>query len=455
MTNRKPDRESELPVLLPGQSYDSITRHISDITLGRPTLGWWIGFGISCALLVVLIISIGYLFYAGVGIWGINRSVVWGYAITNYVWWIGIGNAGTLISAMLYLTRQEWRTSINRFAEAMTLFAVAIAGLFPILHLGRPYLFYWLMPYPNVMEVWPQSRSPLVWDFFAILSYLIVSLLFWYAGLIPDLATIRDRASSRTKQVIYGVLALGWRGSARHWQRHERVYLLLAALAVPLVVSVHSVVGYEFSVGLLPSWSETIFAPYFVIGAMFSGFAMVITLTILLRAAFRLHAFVTLRHLDNMARILVAGSLLMGYSYGIEIFMAWYSGDPIAWEAVMHKFSGPYSPIYWSMILCNVVVPQLLWFKTIRRTVVILFLISIMINIGMWLERLEIIVDALSHGYLPSAWEMYYPTFWDWALLLGTFGLFSTLFFVFARFVPLVPMHEMRKLIKEKEGEIP
>ncbi|HYQ90988.1 MAG TPA: NrfD/PsrC family molybdoenzyme membrane anchor subunit, partial [Candidatus Competibacteraceae bacterium] len=377
------------------------------------------------------------------------------YAIASYVWWIGIGNAGTLISAMLYLTRQDWRTSINRFAEAMTLFAAAIAGLYPILHLGRPYLFYWLVPYPDIMHVWPQPRSPLVWDFFAIASYLIVSLLFWYTGLIPDLATIRDRAQSRGKQLLYGTLALGWRGSARHWARHERAYLLLAAMAVPLVVSVHSVVGYDFSVGIAPGWRETIFSPYFVVGAMFSGFAMVVTLTIILRAAFKLHPFVTLRHLDNMAKILVAGSLLMGYAYGMEIFTAWYSGDRYEWSTVMNQFVGPYAPLYWIMLFCNVLASQIFWFTFARRNLLILFLVSIIVNIGMWLERFLIVVNTLSHDFLPSSWRLFYPTFWDWATLAGTFGLFAALFFLFARFIPLVPMHEMRRLIKEKEGETP
>lgn len=449
------DRDAALPVVQAGQTYASVTRDISDIVL-KPAIqrGWWIGLLASVFLLLIFLVAIGYLFMGGVGIWGVNTTVVWGFAITNYVWWIGIGNAGTLISAMLYLMRQEWRTSINRFAETMTIFAAIIAGMFPILHLGRPYLFYWIVPYPDVMGIWPQFKSPLVWDFFAIASYILVSLIFWYTGLIPDFATLRDRARNRIGQLVYGSLALGWRGTALHWQRYERLYVILAALAVPLVVSVHSVVGYDFAVGLLPDWAKTIYAPYFVIGAMFSGFAMVITITILLRAAFGLHQVVTLRHLNSMAKILLAGAWLMGYAYLMETFTAWYSGNAFDWEAALHKFFGPYASLYWTMIACNVLVPQLLWFRGIRLNVRVLFSISILVNIGMWLERLVIVISGLSRGFLPSQWRLYFPTLWDWALLAGSLGLFLTLFFLFARFVPMVPMHEMRRLLKQK-GECP
>lgn len=443
----------DIPVVQPGQSYASLSREISDIVLERPTgRGWWIGFLLSLLGVLVFFGAIGYLLFAGIGIWGANTTVVWAFDITNYIWWIGIGNAGTLISAMLYLMRQEWRTSINRFAEAMTLFAVSIAALFPLMHLGRPYLFYWLIPYPNVMGVWPQFRSPLVWDLFAILSYLIISILFLYSGLIPDFATLRDRAKSRGAQFAYGVLALGWRGSALHWHRYERVYLMLAALAVPLVVSVHSVVGLDFSISIVPGWRETIFPPYFVVGAMFSGFAMVITITILLRAAYKLHPWVTLRHLDNMAKILLTGSLFMGYAYGMEIFMSWYGGDPFDEAAVMHKFTGPYAPFYWSMIFFNVAVPQLLWFGRLRLNVPLLLIVSVMVNVGMWLERFVIVAGGLSRDFLPSQWRFYAPTVWDWALVAGSLSLFLLLFFLFARLVPMVPIHEMRRLVKRKEG---
>ena len=443
--------EQSLPVLLPGQTYASVSREISSLVLTPPGPRWWIGFVAASLFVLVLLGAVSYLFIGGVGIWGINTSVVWGFAIINYVWWIGIGNAGTLISAMLYLTRQPWRTSINRFAEAMTIIAASIAGLFPILHLGRPYLFYWLIPYPNVMGVWPQFRSPLMWDMFAILTYILVSILFWYTGMIPDFATLRDRAQSRRAQRAYGILALGWRGSARHWARYETAYLILAALAVPLVVSVHSVVGYDFSVSVMPGWRSTIFAPYFVVGAMFSGFAMVITITALLRSAFKLHAYVTSRHFDVMAKILLTGSLIMGYSYGIESFMAWYSGDRDDLEAVRTLLSGPYAPAYWVMLFCNVAVPQLCWSARVRRNVAVLVVIAILINVGMWLERYVIVVKTLGEGFVPSQSRLYFPTFWDWAVLVGMFGVFVAAFHLFVRFLPMIPMHEERKLL-HREG---
>ncbi|CAL1239412.1 NrfD/PsrC family molybdoenzyme membrane anchor subunit [Candidatus Methylocalor cossyra] len=437
------------PVLAPGQTYDSIGRHLSDLVLRPAPRAWWWGFGLSSLGVLLFVGATAYLFRAGIGIWGVNTTVVWGFAIINYVWWIGIGNAGTLISAMLYLTRQRWRTSINRFAEAMTIFAAAIAGLFPILHLGRPYLFYWLAPYPSTMGVWPQFRSPLVWDMFAILTYIVVSLLFWYTGLIPDFATLRDRARSRRAQLAYGILALGWRGSARHWQRYEQAYVVLAALAVPLVVSVHSVVGYDFSTAVMPGWRSTLFAPYFVVGAMFSGFAMVILITVVLRAAFRLHGFVTARHLDAMARILLAASLLMGYAYGLEVFIPWYEGNPDEWREVQARLAGPYAAAYWGMLLCNVVVPQACWSRRVRQSVPALVLIALLVSLGMWLERYVIVVHVLSHGFLPAQFRLYGPTLWDWAILVGSLALFLWLFFLFARFAPVVPMHELRKLAQE------
>jgi Ni/Fe-hydrogenase subunit HybB-like protein len=441
--DENPEREAVLHL---DQDYAAISRAISDIVLRPTSRGWWLGFCLSGLGVLIFIAAAVYLFYAGVGIWGVNTSVVWGFAIINYVWWIGIGNAGTLISAMLYLTRQPWRTSINRFAEAMTIFAASIAGLFPILHLGRPYLFYWLAPYPSTMGVWPQFRSPLVWDMFAIGTYIIVSVLFWYTGLIPDLATLRDRARSRAAQLVYGALALGWRGSAAHWRHYERAYLILAALAVPLVVSVHSVVGYDFATALMPGWRSTLFAPYFVVGAMFSGFAMVIVITIALRAAFKLHAFVTPRHLDAMAKILLAASLIMGYAYGMEAFMAWYGTDADEWRQTVTTATGPYAPAYWSMLFCNIVVPQLCWSARIRRSVPALLVIAVLVNVGMWLERYVIVVNILSQGFMPSQFRLYFPTVWDWATMLGSFALFLWFFFLFVRFVPMVPMHEVRKL---------
>ena len=451
----KPLRESALPVLKGGYSYASISDKISDIVLTRPThWGWLVGFTLCSALTVLLLVAMSYLFYKGVGIWGVNIPIAWAYALTNFVWWVGIGHAGTFISAFLLLLRQKWRTSINRFAEAMTIFAVAMAGLMPILHLGRPWFFYWLIPYPDIMNVWPQWRSPLVWDIFAIGTYIIVSILFWYMGLIPDLATLRDRAGSRVKQVVYGIVALGWRGEARQWRRFDTAYLLMAGLATPLVISVHSVVSLDFSIGNTPGWHSTIFPPYFVAGALFSGFAMALTISIPLRAVFGLKDFITLRHLDNIAKIMLVCGLIVAYSYLMEIFMAFYSADQFEKYMVLNRIRGPYAPIYWIVILFNVVLPQSLWFKRVRLSVLTLFALSIVVNIGMWLERFMIIVTGLHRDFLPSSWDMFYPTFWDWAILAGSLGAFGWLFLMFVRFLPAISISEMRKLVLEKkEGE--
>jgi molybdopterin-containing oxidoreductase family membrane subunit len=390
------------------------------------------------------------LFAEGLGIWGINTQVVWGFAIANYVWWIGIGNAGTLISSLLLLTRQRWRASINRFAEAMTLFAAAIAGLFPILHLGRPYFFYWLTPYPNGMGLWPQWRSALVWDFWAIASYILFSLMFWYLGLLPDLATLRDRAQAPFTRRCYGVLALGWRGSARQWQLHQQLYLTLAALAVPLVCSVHSVVGLDFAASLMPAWHESLFPPYFVVGAMYSGFAMVLLLAALLRSGLKLQAMITPRHFDAMAKILLLCALIMGLSYATEWFSAWYSGEDAERRLVAYEFGGDYAPLYWLMLICNVLLPQLLWRPAARRSLPLLLFIAVMINLGMWLERILIVINTLSHGYLPDSWQRYAPTVWDWSLLFGSLGFFALLFLLLVRLLPSVSMHEMRVLLREE-----
>ena len=429
-------------------SYGSVTRDIANPVLGGHASGrWWIGLAVGAAGTLLMLVSIYWLFYKGIGIWGDNTTVVWGFAIANYVWWIGIGNAGTLISCMLLLTRQRWRASINRFAEAMTLFAAAIAGLFPILHLGRPYLFYWLVPYPNVMSVWPQWRSPLVWDFFAIAVYILFSLIFWYTGAIPDFATLRDRARTPVAQRVFGVLALGWRGSMYQWRHYDSFYYAMAALGVPLVISVHSVVGLDFAAGLMPGWQETIFPPYFVVGAMFSGFAMVVTLAIPIRAALGLEHLVTLRHFDAMGKILLAGAIIMGLSYATEWFMAWYGGHEADRFVTMFEFTGAYSFGYWALLFCNVLAPQLLWWRTVRRNLVLLLVIAILINVGMWLERVLIVANTLSRGYLPSQWRLYAPTIWDWVLTLGTLGLFVLLFFLFVRVVPACSIHEVRRLI--------
>jgi Ni/Fe-hydrogenase subunit HybB-like protein len=451
----KPPGESALPVLKGGYSYASISDKISDIVLTRPTRwGWVAGFTLCSALMLLLVVAMTYLFYKGVGIWGVNVPIAWAFALTNFVWWVGIGHAGTFISAFLLLLRQKWRTSINRFAEAMTIFAVAMAGLMPILHLGRPWFFYWLIPYPDIMNLWPQWRSPLVWDIFAIGTYIIVSILFWYMGLIPDLATLRDRADSRLKQIVYGLGALGWRGEARQWRRFDTAYLLMAGLATPLVISVHSVVSLDFSIGNTPGWHSTIFPPYFVAGALFSGFAMALTISIPLRAIFGLKDFITLRHLDNIGKIMLVCGLIVAYSYVVEIFMAFYSGDQFGEYMILNRMRGPYAPIYWIVILFNVVLPQSLWFKRVRLSVGTLFVLSIVVNIGMWLERFMIIVTSLHRDFLPSSWDMFYPTFWDWATLVGSLGAFGWLFLMFVRFLPAISISEMRKLVLEKkEGE--
>jgi molybdopterin-containing oxidoreductase family membrane subunit len=454
MSDHRPDNpggsRETLAVLRPGHTYASVTDKISSLVLAQPASGpWWIGFGISFLLVGVLTLAVGYLLVKGVGIWGINIPVAWGFAIVNFVWWIGIGHAGTFISAFLLLMRQHWRTSINRFAEAMTLFAVSCAGIFPLLHLGRPWFFYWLIPYPNTFELWPQFRSPLVWDVFAVTTYFTISLLFWYVGLIPDMATLRDRSHSRIGRVVYGVLSMGWRGSAIHWERYRSAYLLLAGLATPLVISVHSVVSLDFAVAQLPGWHSTVFPPYFVAGAIFSGFAMVVTLAIPLRAAFGLHDFITLRHLDNCAKLMLVTGLIVAYGYLIESFIAWYSGNTYEQYMMINRMFGPYRGYYWTLILCNVVVPQLLWFQRVRRNVIFLFFISIVVNIGMWCERFVIVITSLHRDFMPSAWQMYHPTVWDWLTFLGTMGLFVFLFLLFIRVLPVISIAEMRELVKE------
>ena len=438
------------PVLEPGHTYATVTDQISAIVLtGRTPRSWWVGFAMSFALLMVFLYATAVLLATGVGIWGNNIPVAWAFDIINFVWWIGIGHAGTLISAVLLLFRQSWRTSINRFAEAMTLFAVACAGLYPILHLGRPWVFYWLMPYPNTMNLWPQFRSPLIWDVFAVSTYATVSLLFWYVGLIPDLATLRDRSTRRFPQVVYGVLAMGWRGSAIHWHRYQTAYLLLAGLATPLVVSVHSIVGLDFATSIVPGWHVTLFPPYFVAGAIFSGFAMVMTLAIPLRAVYGLQDFITLRHLSNMAKVMLVTGLIVGYGYLMEVFFSWYSGNEFEWYLTVNRAVGPYAPAFWGLVFCNLLVPQLLWFRAVRRNVPLLFVISLVVNVGMWLERFVIIVISLHRDYLPSAWRMYYPTIWDFAQFFGSIGLFLTLLFLFIRFLPVISIFELRELVHE------
>jgi molybdopterin-containing oxidoreductase family membrane subunit len=378
--------------------------------------------------------------------------VAWGFAIVNFVWWIGIGHAGTLISAILLLLKQDWRTSINRFAEAMTLFAVACAGLFPLLHMGRPWFFYWLLPYLNTMGMWPQWRSPLVWDVFAVSTYGTVSLLFWYVGLIPDLATLRDRARNKFARIIYAMLAMGWRGSAIHWHRYRTAYLLLAGLATPLVVSVHTVVSLDFAAGIVPGWHSTIFPPYFVAGAIYSGFAMVMTLAIPLRKAFGLEDMITMRHLDNMAKVMLTTGLMVAYGYGMEAFYSYYSANTYEEFLQHNRMTGPYAHTYWMLILCNCVLIQFLWFKKVRSSVPMLFVLSIVVNIGMWLERYVIVITSLHRDFVPAAWGMYHGTVWDYATYYGTIGLFFMLLFVFIRVLPVISITEMRELVHERSA---
>jgi molybdopterin-containing oxidoreductase family membrane subunit len=447
-------RTSEIPVIRPGHTFGSVTDKISSAVLTRPTSrGWRIGVGVTFMLVMVLHVAIAYLLFEGVGIWGVNVPIAWGFAIINFVWWIGIGHAGTLISAILLLLRQPWRTSINRFAEAMTIFAVMCAGIFPLIHMGRPWYFYWLIPYPNTMWLWPQFRSPLVFDVFAVTTYFLVSLLFWFVGLIPDLATLRDRARWKLSQVTYGMLAMGWRGSARHWHRYEKAYYLLAALATPLVVSVHTVVSFDFAVAILPGWHTTIFPPYFVAGAIFSGFAMVLTLAIPIRAIYHLEDFITMRHLQNMAKILLATGSMVLYGYMMEAFMAFYSGNEFERYVTINRAMGPYAWSYWLLLACNGLVPQLFWFRSMRANVKVLFVASLLVNLGMWLERFMIVVSSLHRDYLPSSWSMYYPTFWDWATYIGTIGLFVFLLLLFLRFLPAISIAEVRMLLPESQVE--
>jgi molybdopterin-containing oxidoreductase family membrane subunit len=412
------------------------------------------------ALLGVLMAGMGFwliclyqTLFIGIGVWGNNIPVAWAYDITNFVWWIGIGHAGTLISAILLLFQQRWRTSINRFAEAMTLFAVAMAGLYPIIHLGRPWLFWWLIPYPSTNYVWPNFKSALPWDVFAISTYGTVSVLFWYIGLVPDLATLRDAAKDRTRRIVYGILSFGWRGSARHWQHWRIGYLLLAGLSTPLVVSVHTIVSFDFAISQLPGWHTTIFPPYFVAGAIFSGFAMVMTLMIPARKAFGFEHVVTPRHLDNMAKVMLATGLMVSYGYAMEWFIAWYSGNPNEWFAFYNRATGPFRLIYAVQIFCNVVAPQVLWSARARTNVLVLFLLSILVNVGMWAERFVIIAVSLTRDFIPSSWADYSPTWVDWGLLFGSMCTFGVLFLLFLRFMPAIPISEVKELRKELQHE--
>jgi Ni/Fe-hydrogenase subunit HybB-like protein len=442
----------EPPVLAPGQTFDSVTDTITDIVLKRPIgLGWIAGLAVGMTLLAILGMAVTYLFLRGVGIWGINIPVGWGFAIINFVWWIGIGHAGTLISAILLLFKQTWRNSINRFAEAMTLFAVACAGMFPLLHMGRPWLGYWMFPYPNSMGVWPQFRSPLVWDVFAVSTYATISAVFWFVGLVPDLATMREQATHPLARKFYGALSFGWRGSARHWTRYEALYILLAGISTPLVLSVHTVVSFDFAVAIVPGWHTTIFPPYFVAGAIYSGFAMVLVLAIPIRKVYGLEGMITMRHLQNAAKVMLATGLIVAYGYFFETFIAMYSGSTYERFMIHNRWFGPYAPFYWSLILLNILIPQVLWWPKIRTNTAWLFFVSLVVLVGMWLERFVIIVTSLHRDYLPSSWGHYVATRWDWATYAGTIGLFTAAIFIFIRIMPAISIFEIRMLLPQAE----
>ncbi len=435
------------------QDCQSITEQISEIVLDRPTgPGWYALFGFSNLVLLVFGLVVVYLLIMGVGIWGINIPVGWGFTITDFVWWIGIGHAGTLISAILLLLHQKWRTSINRIAEAMTIFALLCAASFPLLHLGRPWFFFWLLPYPNTMQLWPQFRSALVWDVFAVSTYFLVSLLFWYMGMIPDLATLRDRATTRRAQVAYGFLALGSRNSARHWQRFETAYLLLAGLATALVVSVHSVVSSDFAMSLEPGWHETVFPPYFVAGAILSGFAMVLVLCIPLRHIYRLENLITVDHLSVMAKIVLVTSLLTSYGYLSEQFLSWYGQEDVERFVYTNRLIGEYAPLAWCVFFCNTIIPQLFWIPAARRNEFWLLVVSLAVLLGMWLERYVIIITTLHRDYLPSGWGMFRPTIFDYLTFFGSIGLFLTAFLLFTRLLPIISMSEMRTLLPDSHA---
>ncbi|HEY3497199.1 MAG TPA: NrfD/PsrC family molybdoenzyme membrane anchor subunit [Polyangiaceae bacterium] len=426
-------------------AFARITHNVSRIMeVDRPPRAWYIAFACALGLLTCFLGSVGWLMWMGIGVYGNMMPVAWGFPIVNFVFWIGIGHAGTLISAILFLLRQNWRTAINRFAEAMTIFAVICAGIFPGIHIGRPWLPYYMMPIPNQMEMWPQFRSPLEWDIFAVSTYATISIVFWYMGMIPDFATFRDRATSFGRRLAYGFLAMGWRGSSRQWHRYERAYLILAALATPLVLSVHSVVSFDFATAQLPGWHATIFPPYFVAGAIFGGFAMVVVLAVPARQFFGLKHIIQIKHLELINKVMIATGLLVGYAYGMEFFIAWYSGGAYEGFAFINRAFGPYAWAYWTMITCNVISPQLFWFKKVRTSPIATLLIGMVINVGMWFERFVIICTSLSRDFLPSNWGYFIPTTMDFLTLGGSFGLFFTLFLLFCRYLPMVAMAEVK-----------
>jgi molybdopterin-containing oxidoreductase family membrane subunit len=450
------DPRQRPPLILGKNDFASVTDVVCrplETEVKKTPRAWLVLFSISSFFLAILGAMILYLFFTGVGVWGLNNPVGWGFDITNFVFWVGIGHAGTLISAILYLFRQSWRTGINRSAEAMTIFAVICALMFPGIHVGRPWFLFWVFPIPDQqLWLWPNFRSPLLWDVFAVGTYFTVSLLFWYMGLIPDLATLRDRAKNRTREIIYGALAMGWTGANRHWSRYERAYLILAALSTPLVLSVHSVVSFDFAVSILPGWHTTIFPPYFVAGAIFSGFAMVLFLLVIVRKAYGLQEIITMHHLENMNKIMLATGSMVGYAYSVEFFISWYGGNPYEGFTFMNRAFGPYAFAYWIMVTCNVISPQLFWFRKCRTSIPIMMVVAFLINVGMWFERFVIVVTSLSADYLPSAWGMYWPTWVEILTLLGSFGLFFTLFLLFTRFLPVVAMSEVKAVLSHSQS---
>lgn len=439
------------PLVLGNPTAHDITEKIAGIVERPASWKYWMTLSITGLAAAWGIFAIGYTIATGIGVWGLNNPVAWGWDITNFVWWIGIGHAGTLISAILHLFRQRWRTAINRSAEAMTIFAVICAGLFPLIHLGRPWFAYWLIPYPNQMQMWVNFRSPLIWDVFAVSTYLTVSILFWYLGLIPDLATVRNFVRRRLPRALYTFFSLGWVGAARHWQHYEIAYLILAAISTPLVLSVHSVVSFDFAVSILPGWHTTIFPPYFVAGAIFSGFAMVLTLVLIARWVLNLEDIITLKHIDNMNRILLATGMMVGYAYMMEFFVAMYSGNEYERYVLLNRAFGPYGWAYWTMVFCNVVVPQLFWSRRLRRNVVVTFIASILVNVGMWFERFVIIVTSLHRDFLPASWDYYAPTWVEVSIYLGTLGIFFTLFLLFAKYVPIIAISEVKAILPQAQ----
>ncbi len=436
------------PELLPGKrDFRGITRQVSGIVEARTPGPWKLALAFTVSVLLILFGSLFRLVTKGTGVWGLNTTVGWAWDITGFVFWVGIGHAGTLISAILFLFRQKWRTSINRAAEAMTIFAVMAAAIYPVFHVGRVWFAYWLFPLPNQMQVWPNFKSPLFWDVCAVSTYATVSILFWFIGLVPDLATLRDRADTRTKQIVYGILALGWRGSHRHWLNYEKAYQIFAGLSTPLVLSVHTIVSFDFAVSVVPGWHTTIFPPYFVAGAVFSGFAMVVTLMVMARKFLGLGNLITLHHLENMNKIILATGSIVGYAYGVEFFTAWYSGNPYEKFVFLNRAVGPYSWAYWTMVSCNVIFPQLFWFKKVRTSIPAMFVISIVVNIGMWFERFVIVVTSLHRDYLPSSWSYFRPSLFDISTFIGTFGLFFTMLLLFVRYLPMVAIGEVKSIL--------